>query len=124
MIAWIDLLSPERTRERLDELLRRPKLRGFRHLIHDESDPHWILQDEVLESLALLEERQLILELPVRVPAPSRRRAGARRVVPRAHDRDRPPRQAAARDRRDGRLGRVARGGGGARPTWPPRSRG
>ncbi len=68
VIAWIDLLSPERTRERLDELLRRPKLRGFRHLTHDESDPHWILRDQVLESLAVLEARQLILELPCVFP--------------------------------------------------------
>jgi len=68
VIAWIDLLSRERTRERLDELLLRPKLRGFRHLIHDEPDPHWILRDEVLESLALLEQRQLILELPCVFP--------------------------------------------------------
>jgi L-fuconolactonase len=68
VIAWIDLLSPERTRERLDELRRRPKLRGFRHLIHDEPDPHWILQDELLESLALLEEERLILELPCVFP--------------------------------------------------------
>ena len=68
VIAWIDLLSPERTRERLDELLRRPKLRGFRHLIHNELDPHWILQDKVLESLALVEERRLILELPCVYP--------------------------------------------------------
>jgi len=67
VIAWIDLLSPERTRGRLDELLRRPKLRGFRHLIHDEPDPHWILRDEVLESLALLEQK-LILELPCVFP--------------------------------------------------------
>ena len=68
VIAWIDLRSPDRTRERLDELMQQPKLRGFRHLIHDERDPHWILQDEVLESLALLEQRQLILELPCVFP--------------------------------------------------------
>jgi L-fuconolactonase len=64
VIAWVDLLSPERARERLDELARHPKLRGIRHLIHDEPDPHWILREEVLESLALLEQRRLILELP------------------------------------------------------------
>ena len=32
-----------------------PALRGIRHLIHDEQDPHWILRPRVLESLALLE---------------------------------------------------------------------
>ena len=68
VIAWIDLLSPERTRRRLDELALQPKLRGFRHLIHDEPDAHWILQEPVLASLALLEERRLILELPCVFP--------------------------------------------------------
>lgn len=68
VIAWIDLRSPERARRRLEELSQRPKLRGFRHLIHDERDPHWILQEDVLESLALLEERRMILELPCVFP--------------------------------------------------------
>jgi L-fuconolactonase len=68
VIAWIDLRSPERTEQRLDELAPRQKLRGFRHLIHDERDPHWILRDDVLASIALLEQRGLILELPCVYP--------------------------------------------------------
>jgi L-fuconolactonase len=66
--AWVDLRSPGRARERLDELAQQPKLRGVRHLIHDEPDPHWILRAGVLESLALLEQRRLILELPCVYP--------------------------------------------------------
>lgn len=68
VVAWVDLRSPQRARERLDELALQPKLRGIRHLIHDEPDPHWILQEPVLESLALLEPRGLILELPCVYP--------------------------------------------------------
>jgi L-fuconolactonase len=68
VVAWIDLRSPGRALERLDELSQQRKLRGIRHLIHDEADPHWILRDDVLESLALLERRQLILELPCVYP--------------------------------------------------------
>ena len=68
VIAWVDLRSPARTLERLDELMLRPKLRGIRHLIHDEPDPHWILREDVLASLALLEQRRLILELPCVYP--------------------------------------------------------
>jgi L-fuconolactonase len=68
VIAWIDLLSIERARQRFKELLPQPKLRGFRHLIHNEADPHWILQDTVLASLALLEGRGMILELPCVFP--------------------------------------------------------
>jgi L-fuconolactonase len=68
VVAWLDLRSPPRALERLGELSQQPKLRGIRHLIHDEPDPHWVLQDEVLESLALLERRRLILELPCVYP--------------------------------------------------------
>lgn len=68
VVAWLPLASPDATRTRLGEIGDAQKLRGVRHLIHNESDPHWILQDAVLESLALLEERGLILELPVVYP--------------------------------------------------------
>jgi L-fuconolactonase len=68
VVAWIDLCSPERARRRLDALSEQPKLRGFRHLIHDERDPHWILRSDVLDSLALLEERRFLLELPCVFP--------------------------------------------------------
>ncbi|HTZ05507.1 MAG TPA: amidohydrolase family protein [Gaiellaceae bacterium] len=66
--AWLSLDDPVRARSRLDELLSRPKVRGVRHLIHGESDPHWIMQERVLESLALLEREGLVLELPVEYP--------------------------------------------------------
>ncbi len=66
--AWVALDDPERCRERLDELVTWPKLRAIRHLIHDEPDPHWILRPPVLDSLALLEERGLLLELPAVFP--------------------------------------------------------
>jgi L-fuconolactonase len=65
LVVWLPLLSPGRTAMRLEELATEPKLRGVRHLIHDESDPHWILRDPVLESLALVEKHGLLLELPV-----------------------------------------------------------
>jgi L-fuconolactonase len=39
-----------------------------RHLIHDEADAHWTVRPAALESLAQLEERGLILELPVVFP--------------------------------------------------------
>ena len=43
--AWLPLASPAQTRDAsLDELADEPKLRGVRHLIHDEADPHWILR--------------------------------------------------------------------------------
>ena len=59
---------PAAARRRLDELQDRPKLRGIRHLIHQEPDPHWILRSTVGDGLALLEERGLLLELPAVYP--------------------------------------------------------
>jgi L-fuconolactonase len=66
--AWVDLLDPLRAAERLDELSAHAKFRAIRHLIHNEEDDHWIVRSSVLESLALLEERDVLLELPVVFP--------------------------------------------------------
>jgi L-fuconolactonase len=66
--AWVDLLSPEWTRARLGVLSRAPVVKGIRHLIHEEADPHWILQAPVLESLGVVAEHGLVLELPCVFP--------------------------------------------------------
>ena len=66
--AWVALEVPGVARARLDELATEPKLRGIRHLIHDEPDAHWILRPRVLEGLAILQDRALILELPCVFP--------------------------------------------------------
>jgi L-fuconolactonase len=68
VVAWLPLESPARTAARLDELSGRPKLRGVRHLIHDEADPHWIMQRAVFESLELVAAQGLVLELPAVFP--------------------------------------------------------
>ena len=68
VVAWLPLEEPDRTAARLEELRAEPKLRGIRHLIHDEPDPHWILAPAVLESLSLVEAADLVLELPVVFP--------------------------------------------------------
>jgi len=68
VVGWVDLLEPARAAERLDELAPEAKLRGIRHLIHDEEDPHWVLRQPVLDSLSRLEERGLVLELPAVFP--------------------------------------------------------
>jgi L-fuconolactonase len=68
VVAWLPLENPQRASDRLDELRRQPKVRGIRHLIHDEPDPHWVLRPPVLESLALLEAAGFVLELPVVFP--------------------------------------------------------
>jgi L-fuconolactonase len=66
--AWCRLDDLAAARTRLDALAAHPKLRAIRHLIHEEPNPHWLLRAEVQPSLALLEERGLLLELPAVFP--------------------------------------------------------
>jgi L-fuconolactonase len=68
VVAWAPLDDPASARRRLAQLQRSPKLRGIRHLIHQEPDPHWILRPEVAQGLRLLEEVGLLLELPAEFP--------------------------------------------------------
>ena len=98
--AWLALDDPERARVRLDELGAHRAFRAVRHLIHNEADPHWILRPAVLESLALLEERDVVLELPVVFPRHLADVPVLARAISGAADRDRPPGQAAASDAR------------------------
>ena len=79
--AWLALDDPERARARLDELGAHRAFRAVRHLIHNEADPHWILRPAVLESLALLEERDVVLELPVVFPRHLARRSRPRGAI-------------------------------------------
>ena len=65
--AWVALDDPARAAQRLDQLQRRPKFRAVRHLSHNEPD-HWLLRPPVLECIAMLEERELIFEVPVVFP--------------------------------------------------------
>ena len=68
VIAWCRLDDPARARKRLAELSDKPKLRGIRHLIHQEADPHWIMQPAVRPTLELLGNMRLVLELPAVYP--------------------------------------------------------
>ena len=68
IVAWCSLDDPGVTRGRLAELVTRPKLRGIRHLIHQEPDPHWILRASVRPGLELVAAHGLVLELPAEYP--------------------------------------------------------
>lgn len=66
--AWVDLLDRRQTDSRLDQLSAHGKLRAVRHLVQSENDRHWLTSPPVLSSLALLQERGLILEVPAVFP--------------------------------------------------------
>ncbi len=52
VVAWIPLLDPPAAKSALDRLRANSKVRGIRHLIHDEPDPDWLDRPTVQQSLA------------------------------------------------------------------------
>jgi L-fuconolactonase len=64
VVGWVPLADPDATARVLDRFAAHPgHLVGIRHLIHDEPDPDWVVQEPVLESLALLASRGLTFDL-------------------------------------------------------------
>ncbi len=60
VVGWLPLVEPEETHNLLTSgLVSDPYFKGVRHLIHNESDPRWLLQEAVLESLKTLVEYNL-----------------------------------------------------------------
>jgi L-fuconolactonase len=67
VVGWLPLTDPDATSGAIESLRSRAgKLVGVRHLISNEPDPRWLLQDEVVESLKLLAAAGLVFEaIPV-----------------------------------------------------------
>jgi L-fuconolactonase len=54
VVGWLPLADPDATSRAFERLRSGGKLVGVRHLISNEPDPRWLLQDRVVESLKLL----------------------------------------------------------------------
>jgi L-fuconolactonase len=54
VVGWLPLVNPAFTATALKEYLSNHYFKGVRHLIHDEPDPRWLLQPEVIQSLSVL----------------------------------------------------------------------
>jgi L-fuconolactonase len=54
VVGWVPLLEPAEAERALTRYLDHPAFRGVRHLIHDEPDPDWIVQERALEGLKVL----------------------------------------------------------------------
>jgi L-fuconolactonase len=67
VVGWLPLADPDATAQALERLGGRGgKLVGVRHLISNEPDPRWLLQDGVIESLKLLAAAKLAFDaIPV-----------------------------------------------------------
>lgn len=63
VVGWLPLTDPAATALAIERLRARGgKLVGVRHLISNEPDPRWLLQDGVLESLKLLADAGLVFD--------------------------------------------------------------
>jgi L-fuconolactonase len=54
VVGWVPLLYPDVAGRAIERFGHYPLFKGVRHLIHNEPDPKWLLQDRVAESLRLL----------------------------------------------------------------------
>lgn len=68
VVGWVPLHRPDETASALDRFRRHPRFVGVRHLIHEESDPDWLLQDTVIDSLRLLAEHDLAFDVVAVLP--------------------------------------------------------
>ncbi len=60
VVGWLPLMDPQITGRLLKEKYSRNNyFKGIRHLIHDEPDPRWLLQKQVIESLQVVADTDL-----------------------------------------------------------------
>ena len=64
VVGWLPLMNPEETDRLLNEkFLKEKDFIGVRHLIHDEPDAAWLLQEPVIESLKILANNNVPYDL-------------------------------------------------------------
>ncbi|MYE27596.1 MAG: amidohydrolase family protein, partial [Chloroflexi bacterium] len=63
VVGWVPLHDPDETAKKLDEYGRNPYFKGMRHLIHEETNPDWVVQKQVLEGLQILADRGLTFDV-------------------------------------------------------------
>ncbi|MGJ3401977.1 amidohydrolase family protein [Glutamicibacter sp. Je.9.36] len=68
VVGWIDLAAPRRAATQLVGSMESGVLKGIRHLIHDEEDAQFILRAEVEQSLEMVAEAGLALDIPDAFP--------------------------------------------------------
>jgi L-fuconolactonase len=62
VVGWVDLRSPE-VRSQLSEFAKNPKLVGIRHIVQSEPDDRFLLRDDFLRGIAILEEFDLAYDI-------------------------------------------------------------
>jgi L-fuconolactonase len=70
VVGWLPLMNPDATARLLeDNYLKNNYYKGIRHLIHDEPNADWLLQDTVIESLKILATNNLPFDVVGVLPA-------------------------------------------------------
>jgi len=64
VVGWVDLLSPS-LKDQLEKYSEHPKFIGVRHVIHDEPDNDFILRNDFLKGISLLNEFNLVYDILV-----------------------------------------------------------
>lgn len=59
VVGWVPLENPHEVEQRLPVLMQNPTIVGVRNLIHDRSDPNWVLRPDFDAGLGLLEDSGL-----------------------------------------------------------------
>jgi L-fuconolactonase len=86
VVGWVDLTS-EACGDQLAEHRGRPGFLGVRHIVHDEPDDDWVVREDVLRGLGVLERHDIPFDLLFRpqhlrhIPTLVRRRPGLRMVI-------------------------------------------
>jgi len=62
VVGWVDLAGPDCGRQ-LDEFADHPKFVGVRHIVQDEPDDDYIVRDDVVRGLKVLESRGVPFDL-------------------------------------------------------------
>jgi L-fuconolactonase len=70
VVGWLPLMNTAETKKVWEQKYSSNKyFKGVRHLIHDEADPKWLLQRDVIESLKVLSANDLRYDIVGVLPA-------------------------------------------------------
>jgi L-fuconolactonase len=68
VVGWVPLNKPDEAAKKLEHYTKNPLFKGIRHLIHDEKDPNWVVQPEVIEGLKELASFGLTFDVVAVLP--------------------------------------------------------
>lgn len=68
VVGWVPLNKPDEAVKKLEHYTKNPLFKGVRHLIHDEQDPNWVVQAEVIEGLKMLASFGLTFDVVAVLP--------------------------------------------------------